>query len=473
MKYLFLSLFSILIFSIISCESDSNEQEEQLTEDLQYSVKFTNPIDNYDVALGSKVTLCIEPDEQMSYYNYERHFYIDNQEINLTEIDVFDIDNIYYNNYAFEWNVSGLSLGTHTLKVEMVVDETVEARDEITINIVNPQWEEVDISSLTGSDNYYINDVFQLNDNTGWIAGYNPDGSKFLLKTNNKGVDWQLVNNSLLIDKIAFYDENTGVAIDDVGKVYKTFDGGFTYTLVTEPATGASLFYSAYDIAFSQVAGEYQVTSKDINENNEVFRVRLNDNSILQNTGIVEDSSQLLYQMEFDASNGLIYGMEEPSTDLQYIQLSTDNGYSWQGVAISAPSDWVGGNNNFQIEGGDISGSRIWLTGGDNTDYLSAFSAVSNDGGDTWFTKEVENKLAFDTTSLFDVAMTENGAFAVNFSAKFQPAMYFSDDDGNTWKPLYEVTTHAEDQHVELVVFKGSNFGIATGEGILYRYVEN
>jgi len=473
MKKHVLLFITIFLVGLISCESDNNEQEEQLSEDLQYSVKFTNPIDNYDVALGSKVTLCIEPDEQMSYYDYEKHFYIDDQEINLTEIDIFDIDNIYYNNYAYEWNVSGLSLGTHTLKVEMVLDETVDARDEITINIVSPQWEEVEITALTGSEDYYINDVFLLNDNTGWIAGYNSNGYNFLLKTADKGTTWQIVNNSLPIEKIAFYDENTGVAIDEVGKVYKTFDGGITYTLVTDPNTGASLFNSAYDIAFSQVAGEYQVTSKNINDNNEVFRIKLDDNTILQNTGIIEDSSQLLYRIKFDGSNGLIYGMEEPSTDLQYIQLSADNGNSWQGIAITAPSDWYGGNNNFQIEGGDISGNKIWLTGGDNTDYLSAFSAVSNDGGNTWFTKEVENKLAFDTTSLLDVTLTENGGYAVNFSAQYQPAMYFSNDDGNTWKPLYEVTTHNEDQHVTLVEFKVNDFGIATGYGILYHYISN
>ncbi len=463
-------LFISILFSGCKKESDDSQQND---ENLQYNLKITNPIDNYDVALGSKVTLCIEPDENMSYGDFEKHFYIDNQEINLNEIDIFDIDNIYYNNYAFEWNVSGLSPGSHTLKVEMVNGGTVEAREEITINIVNPKWEEIDITALTGGNNYYINDVFLLNDQIGWIAGYNSTGSKFLLKTTDKGTTWQLVNSGLNIDKIAFYNENTGVAIDNVGKVYKTFDGGASYTLVTDPATGASLFNNAMDISFSQTAGEYQVTARDINDNNKVFRVRLNDNVIIQYTDVMPDSSQLLYEMKFDGANGLIYGMEEDATDLQYIQLTTDNGQSWQGIPIPAPTDWLGGNNHFQVEGGAIVGNNIWLTGGDNSDYLSAFSAVSNDGGATWFIKTVENKLAFDTTSLFDVAIAGSGAYAVNFSAKYQPAMYYSNDNGNTWKPLYEVTTPADNQHVNIVAFKDNNFGIATGDGILYRYIGN
>ncbi len=471
MKKTLVFIMSAAIF-FTACKKDNNE-DDQLVEDLQYSLKFTNPIDNYEVALGSKVMLCIEPDDNMSYYDYEKHFYIDNQEVNLSEIDVNNIDNIYYNNYAFEWNVTGLSLGNHTLKVEMVNDGTIEARDEITVNIVNPRWEEIDISTLTGGDDYYINDVFLLNDHTGWIAGYNSNGTKFLLKTTDKGATWQIVNNSLSIEKIAFYNENTGVAIADVGKVYKTFDGGNSYFLVTDPATGASLFYDAYDVAFSQMAGEYQVTSPDINGNNKVFRVSLTDNDIIQYTDVMPNSSQLLYEIKFDAANGLIYGMEEDATDLQYIQLSSNNGLNWQGVAIPAPSDWFGGNNNFQVEGGAISGNKIWLTGGDNSDYLSAFSAVSNDAGNTWNILEVDNKLAFDTTSLFDVAIADNGAYAINSSAKYQPAMYFSDNDGNSWKPLYEVTTPTEDQHINFVAFKGSDFGIATGEGVLYRFISN
>jgi len=473
-KILYLLSFMILANLFTSCgKDDVTADDEQSGEDLQYSLKITNPIDNYEVALGSKVTLCIEPDEHMSYYDYDKHFYIDGQEINVTQLSEYDVW-LAYNNYPFEWNVTGLTLGTHTLKVEMVNEGTIEARDEITINIVNPRWEEVDISALTGGDNYYINDVFLLNDHTGWISGGNANGDKFLLKTTDKGATWQLVNNALLIEKIAFYDENTGVAIEDYGNsVYKTFDGGVTYTLVTDPATGASLFGSAMDVSFSQTAGEYQVTAKDINDLKKVFRVHLNDNTIIQYTDVMPNSNMLLYEMKYDGSNGLIYGMVEPSTDLQYIQFSTDNGHSWQGIAIPAPSDWMGGNNNFEVQGGDIAGNKIWLCGGDNSDYLDAFSAVSNDGGNTWQILGEEEKLAFDTEAFLDVAIAGNDAYTVNYAAQYYPAMYYSNDDGANWRPLYEITTNNEDQHVTVIDFKGNDFGIATGERILYRYIGN
>ena len=471
MKKIFLAITLIPFLFLHSCKKE-NEKDDNSYEDLQYRVKITNPIDNYDVALGSKVTLCIEPDGQMSYYDYEKHFYIDGQEINLTQLSEFDVW-LATNNYPFEWNVNGISLGTHTLKVEMVKEGTVEARDEIIVNIVNPKWEEVDISNLTGGLNYHVNDVFLLNDHIGWIAGYNSNGTKFLLKTTDKGVTWQIVNSSLYINKIAFYDENTGVAVDNVGKVYKTFDGGASYVLVTDPATGSSLFYSAMDVAFSQTTGEYQVTAQDINDQNKVFRVRLNDNVILQDTSVTPESNTLLYEIKFDGSNGLIYGMEDPATDLQYIQLSTDNGQSWQGVDIPAPSDWYGGNNNFQVQGGAIAGNNIWLVGGDSSDYLDAFSAVSNDGGNTWQIIREEEKLPFDTESFLGVVITDNGAYAVNYAAQYYPAMYYSDDNGASWKPLYEITTHNEDQHVSHIDFKGTDFGITAGEGILYRFASH
>ena len=471
MKKTILSILLPLILVFFSCNKDSPENDDK-GEEIHYSVKITNPLNNYDIALGSKVTLCIEPDEQMSYYDFEKHFYIDDQEINVNRLSEYDVW-LVTNNYPFEWNVSGLSLGTHKLKVEMVNEGIIEARTEISINIVNPKWEEMDISGITGDNDYHVNDIFLFNEQLGWLAGYNANGSKFLLKTTDKGVTWQLVNNDLFIKKITFFDETTGVAVDRVGKVYKTFDGGASFTLVTDPVTGSSLFNNAMDVAFSQTSGEYQVTAQDINGNNKIFRVRLNDNIILQDTEIIPGSSMLLYEIKFDGPNGIIYGMEEPDTDLQYIQFSTDNGLSWQGVAIPAPSDWYGGNNNFQVEGGDIAGNKIWLAGGDNSDYLDAFSAVSNDGGNTWQILREEENLPFDTMSFSDVAIVNNNAYAVNFATQYYPAMYYSENDGVLWKPLYEITTNTENQYITIIDFKGNDFGIATGNGILFRYIGN
>ncbi len=468
-KKIFILLVTVGMLSV-SCKKEETG-DNPIEDDLQYSLKITNPIENYSIANGSKVSLSVQPDSQMSVGSYDFHFYIDNQEVNLTPISEFDID-LFTGNYAYQWQVTGLSLGDHQIKAEYHEGNTVVARDEITVKIVAPKWEEVNLISVIASSTYVINDIFLLNDQVGWLSGYSGNG-RFLLKTTDKGASWQPVNYNLDIEKITFYNETIGVAIAGVGKVYKTFDGGASFSLVTDPVTGASLFNSAMDVSFSQTAGEYQVTAKDINNLKKVFRVRLNDDTILQYTDVVPDSSMLLYEMKFDGANGLIYGMEEPATDLQYIQLSTDNGQSWQGVSIPAPSDWLGGNNSFQIEGGDISGNKIWLTGGDNTDYLSAFSAVSSDGGQSWQIKRVTDKLSFYTQSFLDVAMTsDKNAYAVNYDNTYFPAMYYSDDDGENWMPLYEVSPSAH-YHIDKIAFKSNDFGIAAGENIIYRFKNN
>jgi len=174
--YIFFITMSILLSS---CSTEDND--DPIVDDIQYSAKFSNPIDNYTVADGSKVTLTVELDGQMSVASYEAHFYIDDQEITVTPISEYDV-NLFINNYAYEWNVVGFGLGDHQLKVEFVDLDTVVARDEITITVVPMQWEKVDISNLVGSSSYVISDIFLLDENVGWVSGY-AGGMNFLLKT--------------------------------------------------------------------------------------------------------------------------------------------------------------------------------------------------------------------------------------------------------------------------------------------------
>jgi len=49
--------------------------------------------------------------------------------------------------------------------------------------------------------------------------------------------------------------------------------------------------------------------------------------------------------------------------------------------------------------------------------------------------------------------------------------MFYVNNQGANWYPVYEITPKDEQQSVSMVKFKGTDFGLATGEGILYRYI--
>ena len=67
-----------------------------------------------------------------------------------------------------------------------------------------------------------------LNINTGYLCGYN----KTIIKTNNSGINWIVLNCNVSTNynSVFFNNFNTGYCAGDYGKIVKTTDGGNTWT---------------------------------------------------------------------------------------------------------------------------------------------------------------------------------------------------------------------------------------------------
>lgn len=97
----------------------------------------------------------------------------------------------------------------------------------------------LNFSRQNSNSNYLLTSIFFVNDNTGYAAGI--DGTQFsqnshLLKTNNGGIDWTLINyGARRFNSLYFTNEFTGYIIGSSGNggvIYKTTDGG--NSLVTQ-----------------------------------------------------------------------------------------------------------------------------------------------------------------------------------------------------------------------------------------------
>ena len=88
---------------------------------------------------------------------------------------------------------------------------------------------------------YQFNDVFFINENTGWIVGAGTqDTLKYrgiIYKTTNGGDDWDDQTPALASDpyptpflKVQFIDGDVGYITCGNGRVIKTENGGFTWT---------------------------------------------------------------------------------------------------------------------------------------------------------------------------------------------------------------------------------------------------
>ncbi len=103
--------------------------------------------------------------------------------------------------------------------------------------------------TLTG----YVNSIHFLNANTGYaLIDTNPSQRTKFFKTTNGGANWQIVHYfdpELEVENLVFLNANTGFAIgnilfpmknrkspqfnDDVGRIFKTIDGGLNWTTLS------------------------------------------------------------------------------------------------------------------------------------------------------------------------------------------------------------------------------------------------
>jgi photosystem II stability/assembly factor-like uncharacterized protein len=81
------------------------------------------------------------------------------------------------------------------------------------------------ISQESGT-NLMLNNLFFINDTTGWIAG----NSGTIIHTNNGGTNWisQISTVSNHLNSIHFVDSKTGFAVGNFGTIVKTVSGGVT-----------------------------------------------------------------------------------------------------------------------------------------------------------------------------------------------------------------------------------------------------
>lgn len=71
-----------------------------------------------------------------------------------------------------------------------------------------------------------------LDQQHGWIGGWN-DTASFVLRTTNGGVTWESTyDKSLDVNELFFLDTINGWAVGENGKIYKTTDGGATWQAV-------------------------------------------------------------------------------------------------------------------------------------------------------------------------------------------------------------------------------------------------
>ena len=125
---------------------------------------------------------------------------------------------------------------------------------------------------------------------------------------------------------------------------------------------------------------------------------------------------------------------------------------SWKLIQLS---------NDLSLRGSAIKGQSIWVTGTQNTVF------VSQDGGHSWYNKSVDTSLSHDfrDIQLFD----ENTAIVMGAGSGEQSKLYKTTDGGDSWQPWYE--NKDPQGFFNSIAFWDKNNGLLMGDPVDGFYV--
>ena len=243
-----------------------------------------------------------------------------------------------------------------------------------------------------------IGNISAVDANTAWVSVSDPTtGGGGAWKTSDAGVTWTQQNTTGFTsatswcDGVHFFDANTGIAFGDPDtatattfEVYRTTDGGATWSAVTTPAITAGDY--GYSGSFAAVGNNMWFTTAK----GKVYRTtdkgatwtKLNSPIADFGASLTTTSSGKIFFS--DANNGIIIGSTISGTGTtatvtgRTLYKTTNGGTSWSaGVAYTQPYNY----NLCYIPGTTVLvGTGVTVSGTTNTYY----SGTSTDNGTTW-----------------------------------------------------------------------------------------
>ena len=171
--------------------------------------------------------------------------------------------------YAQEWNQLSTPSDEDLTTVFFLDENTgfVGTKDpEIwTTSDGGQNWETMTPGALSSSGTEWIQDIFFVDDNHGWIAAYSGGATSFpgaaILRTTDGGESWTtpIDNDSTNINSVFFLETNTGWAVGQGGLIMHSTDGGVNWNI----QQSATQEYDLHDVYFKDANNGWAVGGED------------------------------------------------------------------------------------------------------------------------------------------------------------------------------------------------------------------
>jgi photosystem II stability/assembly factor-like uncharacterized protein len=226
-----------------------------------------------------------------------------------------------------------------------------------------------------------FDDVYFINSLTGWIV----EGTGSVYKTTDGGHNWVLTNDQIqqYIRSTGFFDENTGIIgtlFDSLHILYRTTDGGFTFTDITQSIHGTlpsgMCGISIVNSTTAYASGRYYCPANVIKTTN----TGLNWVSVPVDTSLARSLIDCYF---WTADSGFIVGgyssVNDYSTGHSVILMTGNGGLNWSRVYYSSRiNEWCWKINFVNSRLGFASIER---------DFGLTYYLKTTDGGLSWAEK--------------------------------------------------------------------------------------
>ena len=271
---------------------------------------------------------------------------------------------------------------------------------------------------IVGSENDWFYDIFSLDIQTAWIAGY----AGAVLKTTDAGETWKRQHTptqSALLE-IQFADKDTGWAMGEDGHILRTIDGGAHWEENSVPARKWLRALDFYDKRNGWVVGEdaeaYQTT-----DGGTTWKPRRS--KVLASVHIQPNSVATFQTVKFISGKigfiaaKVVVKEQSSSQDQGMILKTEDSGFTW--TTIIVPVD------QGLLRAQFLGASETWVIAGLRTALLHTL-----DGGKTWAAVEPTTDGGMVTYVAFTDSNT--GWVAVSYGL-FDDRLLYTTDAGRVW----------------------------------------
>jgi len=373
--------------------------------------------------------------------------------------------------YEYSWNTTGFEHGEHNLTVNYIINGSIVSTDEITISLLNAQWETINLSSL-GQSNETINyDVFFSDTDRGWMVGGTAYGfGGYLLFTNDAGATWEKISPDdflITMKQILFINENDIAIRMFDGSIFTA--GDWTKEFGYYSSSDWVVTFTDYDIKSLAMSSEGYITAVGKKWQDERYYM-LTVNAVTHELGsetLIEhyyNDDPTASEVYFRNTFGLVYNIKDQSNPLkQYITKSTDGGLSWETQTLNASGIT---RDDRIFDAFFVDEQKGWLVGHESQGF--AFVIITNDGGQTWEKINVEQANSFGSVHF----LSDMEGYATNNTMDYgdDPTykLFHTLDGGYTWEPVELVYTKLP---MYKVTFKGPYIGYAVGQSAdTYRF---